>query len=187
MFRRLTEYWEDRGFEILFGISILFIIIYALFRLGKKGTYSNTYFYPYGGSNVNIRGNNSNSSSKPKDSKGEVICRNYLERITRRRFAKARPDFLRNPVTGGDFNLELDCFNPELRLALEYNGVQHYKYVPYFHKNKEAFLNQKYRDEMKRTKCRENGIKLIEVPYSVKHDDLESYVHKKLVNFGFKI
>ena len=53
------------------------------------------------------------------------------------------------PVTGGNFNLELDCFNKELRIGLEYNGVQHYKYVPYFHKNKEAFLNQKYRDDMK--------------------------------------
>lgn len=178
MIRRITQYWEDRGFEILVILSILFILIYALFRIGKKGTYSDYYFLPTS-SNKQI------TTHKPKDSKGETICRNYLERILNRKFAKARPDFLRNPVTGGDFNLELDCYNKDIQLALEYNGVQHYKFTPYFHKNKESFLNQKYRDEMKRVKCREHNIKLIEVPYSVKHEDLEDYVHNELIRFGF--
>lgn len=182
MIRRITQYWEERGFEILVGLSILFIIIYAIFRIGKKGTYSDYYFYPNSLTSINKKSYNNNNN---KDSKGETICRNYLEKTLQRRFSKARPDFLRNPVTGGDFNLELDCYNKDLGLALEYNGIQHYKYTPYFHKNKESFLNQKYRDEMKRVKCREHGIKLIEVPYSVKNQDLESYVHNELIRFGF--
>jgi hypothetical protein len=98
-------------------------------------------------------------------------------------FSKERPDFLRNPVTsdGRDTNnLELDCYNSGLKLAVEYNGVQHYKYVPYFHKNRDAFQNQKYRDYMKREMCEKNGITLIEVPYTVKIPDIRAFLLNKL-------
>ena len=180
LFSQISYYWNEYGFEILFCICLIFLLIGGIFQLGKKGTYSRYYFNPF-----DVPSEKSRAPQK-KDSTGETICRKYLEKRFKRSFQKARPNFLRNPVTGGDFNLELDCFNPELRLALEYNGAQHYKYIPYFHKNKEAFLNQKYRDEMKRTKCKENGIHLIEVPYTVKPYDLEEYVDKELIRFGFK-
>ena len=100
-------------------------------------------------------------------------------------FDKSRPDFLRNPVTGNTHNLELDCYNSKLRLACEYSSRQHYKYTPFFHKNKEAFLNQKYRDQMKQTKCKENGINLIEVPYTVKNHEIEMYIKKGLKHMGY--
>jgi len=99
-----------------------------------------------------------------------------------RPFRKQRPTFLNNPVTGGTYNLELDCYNEELQLAVEFNGRQHYEYVPFFHKNKEAFLNQKYRDEMKRRKCYERGILLIEVPYT-EEKKLETYLLQRLRNY----
>ena len=104
----------------------------------------------------------------------------------KRKFDKDRPNFLRNPVTGGDFNLELDCFDPELKIAVEYNGIQHYEYIPFFHKNKEAFLNQKYRDDMKRRICRENGIVLIEVPYTTKLEDIKGFIEKELKRNGIQ-
>ncbi|NQZ58906.1 MAG: carbohydrate-binding protein [Lentisphaeraceae bacterium] len=53
---------------------------------------------------------------------------------------------MRNPVTGGSHNLEIDCYNDELRIGVEYQGRQHYSFNPRFHKNKEAFRNQQYRD-----------------------------------------
>lgn len=180
MLERLQKYWNENGFEILFILSVLFILILAIFRVGKKGTYSKVYYL-----DDEKKFNNNKNNNKPKDSKGEVKCREILERLLNKQFPKHRPDFLRNPVTDNNFNLELDCYNPELKLALEYNGVQHYKFTPYFHKNKEAFLNQKYRDEMKRVKCREHGVALIEVPYTVKHNDLEDYVTKELVRLEF--
>ena len=37
-----------------------------------------------------------------------------------------------------------------------------------FHKNKEHFLNQKYRDELKNMICKQNRILLIRVPYTIK-------------------
>ena len=96
------------------------------------------------------------------------------------RLKSVRPDFLRNPVTGGNFNLELDCYNEELNLAVEYNGVQHYKFIPYMHKNKEAFLNQKYRDDMKKRMCKDAGVILIDVPYTVEPHNIKKYLETEL-------
>jgi hypothetical protein len=89
-----------------------------------------------------------------------------------------------NPVTGSQYNLELDCYNESLRLAVEYQGEQHYKFIPYFHKNREAFLNQKYRDELKRMRCKELGITLIEVPYTEKRR-IREFLTEQLRARGF--
>ena len=114
------------------------------------------------------------------DSKGEIECRRVLQKIYGRPFNKDRPDFLNNPVTGGIYNLELDCYDKDLKIAVEYSGRQHYEYVPFFHKNKEAFLNQKYRDDMKRRMCVDNGVFLIEIPYTTKIADIEAEIIIKL-------
>jgi hypothetical protein len=102
-----------------------------------------------------------------------------------------KPNILRNSVTsddsGSDFNLELDCYNARLKIACEYNGIQHYKFTPYFHKNKDAFQNQKYRDYMKRDLCMKNNITLIEVPYTVKLENIENFIINKLLQSGYKI
>ena len=114
------------------------------------------------------------------DSKGEIECRRVLQKIFDRPFNKDRPAFLNNPVTGGIYNLELDCYDVELKIAVEYNGRQHYEYVKFFHKNKEHFLNQKYRDDMKRRMCIENNVLLIEIPYTTKIADIEAEIMVKL-------
>ena len=61
-----------------------------------------------------------------------------------------------------------------MKLGCEYNGRQHYKFTPFFHKNYEAFDNQKYRDYIKKDLCEKNGIRLIIVPYSVKKKILKN-------------
>ena len=172
MFNRAQEIWDNWGFEIILGICLAFLGIYALFRLGRKGSWSSSYTY--------IPPKKSSGRTTPKESSGEKECRRVLESIFKKPFPKARPDFLRNPVTGNNFNLELDCFNTELNLACEYSGQQHYKYTPFFHKNKEAFHNQKYRDYMKKTMCERYGVNLIEVPYTVKTQDIKGYLIEQL-------
>jgi hypothetical protein len=113
-----------------------------------------------------------------KESKGELICKETAIKIFNKPFIKVRLSILKNDKTGKD--LELDIYNEELKLAIEYNGRQHYEYIPYFHKNYEAFLDQKYRDDLKRELCKKNGITLIEVPYTVKHDDISNFLMNKV-------
>ena len=120
------------------------------------------------------------SSSNSSDSKGEIICRNTLQNIFKKPFNKIRPDFLKNEALGNNMNLEIDCYDEELKLGVEYNGRQHYEFVPFFHKNKEAFHNQKYRDYMKKNLCKRNGIHLISVPYTIKKHNIETYLTNEI-------
>lgn len=117
--------------------------------------------------------------SKPRNKgKNEEECRRILESMFQKPFPSVRPDWLKNPETGR--NLELDCYNADLRLALEYDGRQHSEYVPHFHKNKQAFRDQVTRDLMKDSMCRKLGITLIRVPYYIKFDDLYLYIRSEL-------
>lgn len=181
MFAKYTRLWNTYGYEIIVVASIVTILLLALFRIGKKGTWST----PSSLDVSSLQDKKKKRKGAPKDSKGEIECRRVLQKLFGKSFNKDRPDFLRNTVTGGSFNLELDCYDSEMGLAVEYSGQQHYKYVPYFHKNKEAFLNQKYRDDMKRRICRDNNIILIEVPYTVAVNDIESYLTNIIRKFGF--
>lgn len=171
----LRYLWNQYGFELLFSLSIIILIIIFIFNLftKQKGTY-NDYT-----TMIQDLWNKSYIKKKSKtpsfESKGEIECRRVIENITGKPFPKSRPDFLKNEITGGR-NLELDCYNPELRLAIEYNGQQHYKYIPYFHQNKEAFYNIKYRDDMKNRLCKKYGIRLITVPYTVPISSIEKYL-----------
>ena len=97
---------------------------------------------------------------------------------------KIRHPKLKNPVTGSF--LELDCYNDDLKMGIEYQGEQHYKYVPHFHKSKSDFQLQKYRDWVKKKLCEEENIILIEVPYDIKIKDIYNFLeteYNKKVRF----
>lgn len=160
-----------------FGILLLVLIhrklTYQRGKWTKNLSFQNIYMY---------NGNQQPTNNKT-ESRGEIECRRFLETIFQVPFPKARPDFLRNPITGN--NLEIDCYNPTLKLGVEYNGQQHYNYTSFFHRNVEASTNQKYRDELKRRMCRENGINLIEVPYTIKLHDIGPFLHLQLKKLGY--
>ena len=56
--------------------------------------------------------------------------------------------------------LRLDFFLPEYNIAIECQGEQHYKYCPFFHKQRSLDEVQN-RDAVKRKLCEEHGIKLL--------------------------
>jgi|GEM_PF-6435276 len=60
--------------------------------------------------------------------------------------------------------LEIDIFVPEFRLAIEYQGKQHFEPIKAWG-GQEAYERGKERDERKRKLCAENGIQLIEFTY----------------------
>lgn len=74
------------------------------------------------------------------------------------------PD-IRNPKT--NYPLELDCFIESKMIAFEYQGEQHYNEVKrFFHKSKvkgKSFDDSIYRDKIKKKRCKELGINLIEI------------------------
>ena len=117
------------------------------------------------------------------DSKLENVCRAELESLMGCPFPKARPDFLKNPITGR--NLEADAWNEDLGLIVEIQGRQHYKFTPFFHKTQDAFRTQQYRDHIKRECCARNGFKLLEVPYTVKPQQARSWLRNKLKELGY--
>lgn len=120
--------------------------------------------------------------------KKEEISRLLFEEITGYSFPKCRPIFLKNPATG--YKLELDGYCKELSLAFEYQGVQHYKNTPTFHRFENSLSELKNRDELKKKLCKENGIELIEVSYEIQIDSLSAFIstslRKKHPNFKLK-
>jgi hypothetical protein len=95
----------------------------------------------------------------------ESYCIGVLEELTGVKFMKCRPKFLGS-------KLELDGYNDDLKLAIEYNGEQHYKYVSIYHDGKpDALEKQKERDKLKLKLCKENNVYLIVVPYYEKNKD----------------
>lgn len=59
----------------------------------------------------------------------------------------------------------LDIFIPSLSLGIEYQGVQHYEPIEHFG-GVEHFIQQQENDQKKKQLCQENGVNLIEWPYS---------------------
>jgi hypothetical protein len=60
---------------------------------------------------------------------------------------------------------QLDIFIPSLKLAIEYQGQQHYMAVPFWGGEK-SLAKLKNRDKEKRLLCEKNNIILIEIPYT---------------------
>ena len=99
---------------------------------------------------------------------------------------KATPNFIRNPDTGR--NLELDYYIESSRIAFEYNGIQHYEFSPFYHRNGEQDLQMQLRhDELKRRACDSEGITLVTIDgreYSYQNREaMKNYIRTALNNF----
>jgi hypothetical protein len=117
--------------------------------------------------------------------KSEEKCRVIFEKIFKRAFYSVRPDWLQNPATGQ--NLELDGFCEHITtpigegVAFEYDGAQHAKFNKFFHDdNVDKFKYQVVKDEWKSAVCRKRGIVLIRIPHYVSSEDLEEYIVDRL-------
>jgi hypothetical protein len=75
--------------------------------------------------------------------------------------------------------LRIDIFIPELNVAIEYNGEQHYRAVDFFG-GIESFKSTQKRDQLKSDLCFRHGVKLILWPYwkSVQESHLKIELEK---------
>lgn len=107
-------------------------------------------------------------------SRMEAECCAIMENIYGVPFTTVRPDFLVNPETGK--NLEIDCYNHDLRIGVEYNGPTHYKWPNQYPQTYEQFIAQVRRDQYKIDACDAAGVYLITVPYDVPREWLREYI-----------
>ena len=110
--------------------------------------------------------------AKSTSSRSELAFKAELEARTGIAFEQARPDWLRNPETGAA--LELDMYSRERRLAVEYDGPQHYEYPNGVHRSVGEYEAQRRRDACKDARCAEMGVRLLRVRASSSvHEEVE--------------
>ncbi len=71
----------------------------------------------------------------------------------------------------------IDIFIPSKKIAIEYQGQQHYEEITFFD-GEEGLRKRKERDEVKRKKCLDNGIILVEWSYL---DDVDTNNFKRIM------
>lgn len=89
----------------------------------------------------------------------ENKVRNILNYLFDTNFSRSKPSWNINPKTNK--KLELDGYSEELNMAFEFQGLQHYKQVPYFKVGNEELEYIQYKDKIKKENCLLNKVKLI--------------------------
>ena len=67
--------------------------------------------------------------------------------------------------------LSFDFYLPELNAVIEYDGEQHFEPIK-GRGGEEKFKKIQIYDEIKNKYCKDNGIKMIRIPYTIKFDDI---------------
>jgi len=105
-------------------------------------------------------------------SKSERAFKAALEARLGVTFVKVRPPFL--TYTKGAA-LELDMYDETRRLAVEYDGPQHYEFPNTYHRTRAEFEQQKARDAFKSAACEKNGVRLVRIRASTLPDELQQF------------
>jgi len=109
--------------------------------------------------------NRSNGRGCPQcnESKGEKRINKWLVNINNL-FYISQKEF--EGLLGlGNGSLSYDFYLPNHNLLIEYQGRQHEKYIPGFHKSKKDFEKQLEHDRRKREYAKNNKIELLEIWY----------------------
>ncbi|MED3554088.1 hypothetical protein [Cytobacillus praedii] len=121
------------------------------------------------------------------ESKANTVKNGHWCRSCRFNLTENKCRYIIENLTGLSFKpnkRELDGYNSKIKTAFEYNGIQHYEYVEFFHRTQQEFKRRIETDVHKLNLCKEKGINLIIIPYTITTDsDLIQFIHKKLVSF----
>lgn len=113
--------------------------------------------------------------------RSEELTRQIFQAIFKVKFTKTT---LGKLGIEGSGKLELDGYNPDLHLAFEYQGRQHYEVVFTRQDLKQIQFNDKKKAEL----CKKNSINLIVVPHFPRNKKVDYWKHieKILEGYGFK-
>ena len=109
-----------------------------------------------------------------------ICSSNVSERITNAmfehlfgcKFDKIKPTWLINDAGN---KMELDGYNDGLKIAFEYQGIQHYRFNARFHQD--TSLKKRMEDDsLKKRLCKKHNIVLIEIPYTVNYEELFNFI-----------
>ena len=88
-------------------------------------------------------------------------------------FKSVRPAWLVNVET--NCRMELDMFDEEQKLAVEYDGPQHYEFPNDYHKSEAEFVAQQSRDRQKDAECKKRDVRLVRVRASDLKTEISSF------------
>jgi hypothetical protein len=111
----------------------------------------------------------------------ERLCRAILEHLYLARFPRRRPEWL---LSETGYRMELDGYNEGMALAFEYQGIQHYKPVLKFKLDGRRLAEMQERDRLKESSCASRKVTLLQIPYTIAHDDLEEFIREELQKRG---
>ena len=100
-----------------------------------------------------------------KTSKGELEIRNFLT-INKIKFKQHK----RFKDCKFKSTLPFDFYLPNHNICIEYDGIQHFEFLDFFHKTMQNFKEQQIRDNIKSEYCKNNDIKLIRISYKDKNN-----------------
>lgn len=109
------------------------------------------------------------------ESVAENLVRDLIEIHFNKKFPSVRPDFLKSRFS--QKNLELDMYNHEMKLAFEYNGIQHYEPI-YGEQRLQVSLRN---DQEKIQLCQQQGVTLITLKYAKNHSSDKYLFLKEIV------
>ena len=126
-----------------------------------------------------------NLSASPR-TKSEQRCIDVLEKTLGRPFPTAYPPWLRwrgCDGKGAARPMELDGYNEESGIALEFSGPLHTKHYPDKESYK-SYFERVCKDMEKIRQCRENNVHLIVVDMMTPTHHLDAYIKSRLVDIG---
>jgi hypothetical protein len=107
----------------------------------------------------------------------ERLVRKIFEVLFNEKFNSTRPKWLLSPHNR---LLELDGYSEKLKLAFEYQGIQHYLTVNNLHFGDVNTLSERIKyDNLKLDLCQKNGVVLIQIPYTIEYNKLQKFIEDK--------
>lgn len=118
---------------------------------------------------------------KNKNTKGELYLFAVLNNILSEHLFINHGYYSMLPSPRGGY-MQLDRYYPELKLAFEFDGLQHDVYTPFIHKTMANYEYMKECDQLKDKLCKDLGITLIRVSQKHKVTDQAIKIDIKKAN-----